>query len=148
MLLEYDNTICNADWQVEEKIPPGYCRVYYVYGGQVQYTDNQRQTELRHGYLYIFPSASPYKMEQNASDPLCCTFMHMDISPSMVTNLIELRVEKNGFLEHLLLAFVSAIHNKERKLVFALAEAFELFLAERGLTLTPVHSLSDVSCIH
>ncbi|MBN1777724.1 MAG: helix-turn-helix transcriptional regulator [Clostridiales bacterium] len=144
MLLEYDNTTCSACWRIDEKIPTGYCRVYYVYGGEVHYADSRRQIRLRPGTLYVFPSASPYRMRQNAADPLRCTFMHIDVSPSMVAKLIECRVEENGFLWHLLHALAAAIGKKDRRLVYALAEVFELYVVEHRLVAAPVHPLSDV----
>jgi len=144
VLLEYDNTTVTADWRIEEKIPAGYCRVYYVYGGEVHYADSRRKARLRPGHLYIFPSASPYRMRQNAADPLRCTFMHIDIAPSTLIKLIDCRVDKDSFLEHLLLAFAAAISEKDRKIIFALAEVFELYIAQHELAEAPIHELSRV----
>ncbi|HPF88135.1 MAG TPA: hypothetical protein PK537_08810, partial [Candidatus Limiplasma sp.] len=109
MLLTYGNTTCSADWRIDEKIPTGYCRVYYVLGGSVQYQDNQLCTNLKHGYLYIFPSASPYRMRQRIEDPLRCTFIHIQVSPAQVTSLIVCPVENDGVLHYLLLALSAAI---------------------------------------
>ncbi len=143
MLLAYGNTVCSADWRIDENIPAGYCRVYYVLGGKVQYEDGQRQAALQSGWLYIFPSASPYRMRQDAADPLRCTFMHIDLSPAPVAALIECPVEDNGFLKHLLLALSAAIDAKDRKLVHAMAEVFALYAVEHGLVTPPAHSLSE-----
>ena len=57
MLLGYGNTVVNADWQFDEKLPPGFARVYYVYSGEVVYQDELCTTQLKPGYLYIFPSS-------------------------------------------------------------------------------------------
>ncbi|MFH1512553.1 MAG: AraC family transcriptional regulator [Bacillota bacterium] len=143
MLLAYGNTVCTADWRIDEITPAGYCRVYYVLGGKVQYEDGQRQAALRPGWLYIFPSASPYRMRQDAADPLHCTFMHIDLSPAPVAALIECPVEENPILKHLLLALSAAIGAKDRQLVHALAEVFELYAVEHGLVAPPAHSLSE-----
>lgn len=144
MLLAYGNTVCSANWRIDEKIPAGYCRAYYVLGGEVRYDDGQRRTPLKPGYLYIFPSASPYRMWQNPENPLRCTFIHIDIFPALTTELIECPVEKGGALGHLLMALQSAIGDADQKLVYALAEVLERYAAEHGLIAPPTHALARV----
>jgi len=144
MLLEYGVTVCPASWRVDEKIPAGYCRVYYVTGGTVHYADSQQKADLQHETLYIFPSAAPYRMRQVIADPLRCTFMHLDFSPLTVTELIAYPVQENSLLKHLLQAISASILDSDYKLLYALADTFELFAVEHDLVPPPVHSLAQV----
>ena len=142
MLLSYGNTLCPPGWRIDENIPAGYCRVYYVRGGRVVYTDSQRHTELLPGHLYIFPSASPYRMRQDIANRLHCTFIHIDVSPALVSELVECAVTDNSLLKHILLALAAAIDLGDRKLVYALADVFELYALEQRFIVPPVHALS------
>lgn len=144
MLLTYGNTVCSPDWRIDEKIPAGYCRVYYVLGGIVRYDDDQRQTLLKSGHLYLFPSATPYRMWQNAADPLRCTFIHIDIFPSLATELIECPVEDGTTLKHILEALSCAIDDGDQMLIYALSEVLERYAAGRGLIAPPTHALAKV----
>ena len=85
MLMLYGNTTVAPSWEVIEKIPPGYSRVYYIYGGEVVYTDDSCRKCLKTGYLYIFPSAAAYAMLQNPENPLVCTYLHIDLFPILTT---------------------------------------------------------------
>lgn len=144
MLLQYGNTICNVDWKIDEKVPLGYSRVYYVYGGEVEYEDEQGKTKLKDGYLYIFPSATTYKMKQNRQNPLHCTFLHIDVFPALISNLIEIEVEKNPALKHLLISFSASIDENDLVLTHAVADVFEVYCKEHSLIVSPTNQISAV----
>jgi len=144
MLLVYGNTVCPQDWRIDEKIPVGYCRVYYVLGGEVRYTDSQHQADLVPGRLYIFPSATPYRMRQNVANPLRCTFIHIDIFPSLVTELVECQLDGNPTLLHMLMALTSAIDDADKVMIDALADVFEQYTITHHLIAPPVHSLTKI----
>ena len=144
MLLAYGNTVCSLDWQIDERIPTGYCRVYYVLGGEVHYEDSQQRLCLQRDHLYIFPSAAPYHMRQNAENPLCCTFIHIDVFPSMVTDLIECPVNDGSALKHTLLALSCAIEAEDQALLHALVDVLEQYAYAHQLIAPPVHALSRI----
>lgn len=90
------------EWHVKEISPVSYCRVYYVHAGEVVYRDEHTIRQLRTGYLYVFPSTLPYEMTQNPKNPLTCLFLHIDIFPHLLSELVEIQVEEGAFLKHLL----------------------------------------------
>lgn len=102
MLFLYSSVTVQEDWYVKETCPPSYCRIYYVHSGHVIYRDEHTEKELRVGHLYIFPSAKPYEMTQDADNPLKCLFLHVDISPLLLSEIIELEVKEKSFLYFLL----------------------------------------------
>lgn len=89
-------------WHVEEICPASYCRVYYVHAGNVVYRDEYTTKQLCAGCLYIFPSTLPYEMVQDPEDPLNCLFLHIDVSPKLLSKLVEIEVEEGTFLSCLL----------------------------------------------
>lgn len=80
MLLACGYETVPRDWHVKDTTPPLYCRAYYVISGDVTYYAENMCTKLRHGYLYVFPSAIPHEMVQNPDNPLTCLYLHLDIS--------------------------------------------------------------------
>lgn len=144
MLLEYGNTVVNLEWRIDEKIPPGYSRVYYVYSGEVEYEDYQCKTFLKSGYLYIFPSASTYRMKQNPQNRLHCTFIHIDVFPALITDLVEIRIEDNPVLKYILFSIAASIDAEDIKLTFTLADVFEIYCKEHNLLISPIQQISNV----
>ena len=102
MLILHGSETVPADWHVKESSPPAYCRVYYVRSGHVLYKDRHTMKKLLPDHLYVFPSTCPYEMEQDPSRPLNCFFMHIDIAPHLLSELLELPVRKGSFLDSLL----------------------------------------------
>jgi AraC-like DNA-binding protein len=130
LLLEYGNALCDVSWKIDEKVPLKYSRVYYVYDGEVEYADAQLKTCLKPGYLYIFPSTTIYTMKQNIHNRLHCTFMHIDFFPFQLTELIEMPIEKNSALKHILCSIAECINENNTKLINALADVFKLYCTE------------------
>lgn len=109
MLLACGYETVASDWHVNEKSAPLYCRAYYVLSGDVVYRCGSAAQSLRPGYLYVFPSTVPYRMEQDPSHPLKCLYLHLDIFPNLLTELLELKVTEDSFLFHLLNAMILGI---------------------------------------
>lgn len=144
VLLQYGNVTVDRDWVVEEKMPPGYSRVYYVYGGEVIYNDDQQKIPLQAGSLYIFPSASPYSMKQNPQNRLNCTYFHIDIFPALTTDLVEVPVYGNPVVNYLLRSIAESIDAEETKVTFALVDVFEIYCKEHHLFISPAKQISKV----
>jgi AraC family transcriptional regulator of arabinose operon len=144
MLLQYGNATVEREWKVEEKVPPGYSRVYYVFDGEVKYKDSERTTGLRKGYLYIFPSASGYSMTQNPLNRLNCAFMHIELFPSLITGLIEIPVEEHPVLKCIMLAFTAGVDAGDRKVIEALSDVFVIYCREHGLITSSEEKIAGV----
>lgn len=102
MLFLHGLTTVDPEWYVKEISPASYCRVYYVHAGMVVYRDEHTVKRLRIGHLYVFPSTRPYEMEQTPENPLNCLFLHVDIFPHLLSELVEIQVEEESFLKYLL----------------------------------------------
>ncbi|MHB1454705.1 MAG: helix-turn-helix domain-containing protein [Saccharofermentanales bacterium] len=144
MLLQYGNATVESEWKVDEKVPPGYSRVYYIFDGEVKYEDSERTTGLRKGYLYIFPSASGYSMKQNPLNPLNCAFMHIELFPSLITALIEVPVEEHPVLKCILMAFAAGIDAGDLKVIEALSDVFVIYCREHGLITSSEDKIASV----
>ena len=134
MLLNYGDDKVPPDWHVLEKSPPGYSRVYYIKGGSVTYHDKTGSRNLRTGSVYIFPSDAGYELCQDREDTLECTFMHLDLSPAAVYELVETDSEDNDFILNFFGVFGSAVRQKCEPLIRALADVFEIYCDEKGIT--------------
>jgi len=144
MLLEYGNAVCGPEWVINEKVPLGFSRVYYVYNGEVAYRDEQLETYLKPGFLYIFPSASIYSMKQNINNPLNCTFMHIDFFPSILTELVEVPIHTMPALKYILLSIAESINANDIKLIHELAEVFKVYCKEHQLITSPDSKISKL----
>ena len=115
MLLDYGVTTVWPEWFVTENKPCGFCRVYYVCGGSVRCITGEETFALQTKTLYLFPSAAPYRLEQDCDNPLQCTFLHLDLLPRVVRSCITIPVGESGTLFYLLRTIRSAIiHNNSR----------------------------------
>lgn len=138
MLLTYGTITVKPGWMVTEESAPGYCRLYYIYSGEVVYTDEKIQKQkLKPGRFYIFPSSAKYQMRHNPQNPLSCTFLHIDILPYILTDMVDLRVRDGSLLKHLLQSIECAISDQNQQITEALAEAVKLYLIDNKYLLLP-----------
>jgi len=98
MLLLYGSRMVRKDWHVKEEEPVLYCRVYYVQDGHVVYKEEHTEKLLKKGHIYVFPSNKPYEMVQDPENRLQCLYLHIEIAPYLVSELVELSVEQDSFL--------------------------------------------------
>ena len=136
-----------ANWHVTEKAPTVYCRIYYLYSGQVLYRDAQTARNLKSGCLYVFPSTLPYEMSHNPNDPINCLFLHVDIAPFLLSSLLELPVSQDSFLLHLLEAMDTYIHCHPQKeidsVMESLAAALVTYLVSAEYLQAPPGKIAD-----
>ena len=60
MLYTFGLVTVDETWTVEEAKPVGFSRVYYVYDGDVTYSDSKTTLKLRKNHIYIFPFYNLY----------------------------------------------------------------------------------------
>lgn len=137
MLLEYGALTVDESWIVTEASAIGYSRVYYVYSGDVCYTDGSRKAMLKRGHLYIFPSCIPYKITHDPQKPLCCQYVHLDLFPIMVTDLVEINVDENPFLKPFFEALLPVIQERKEELVSSMTDTFVLYAVQNGFFTYP-----------
>jgi len=106
---------CLQTWRVCERKAPGYSRVYYIVGGLVFYRENGINKKLQTNTLYIFPANKAYIIEHSPSDCIECLWLHLDFLPIMVDELIEIFVEGESSLQHLLQALIAYILSTDAK---------------------------------
>lgn len=95
-LLAYGNGVQLTSWKVEESKPVGYCRIYYIAGGTVWYEDENGRQDLKHHSLYFFPSVKSYEIHHDPLDPIDCLWWHIDLFPTLVSELIKLDVKDDS----------------------------------------------------
>jgi AraC-like DNA-binding protein len=144
LLLIYGNVHCDYTWEVDEKNPAGYSRVYYVYDGEVDYTDAEENIRLKPGCLYIFPSVTAYHMKQNINKRLYCTYMHIDFSPSVLSRVVEVQVEKVPALKYMLCSIKESIDANDTRILNKLADVFAVYCMEHKLVPSPDDHISRV----
>lgn len=127
MLLEYGTCTVRPEWVVTENTPTGYSRFYYVFSGDVIYTDDACTTRLKSGYLYIFPSSAPYQMAQNPQNPLCCLYLHLDLFPILVTDFISIDVNEFPFLKGFLDTLNLAVMKEGIKIIYSMVDTLYLY---------------------
>jgi len=125
--------MADSTWEVTEKTPPGYLRIYFIHKGLVEYISHGKPRILERDNLYILPSASSYKMIQDPEDFLECTFMHLDISPAAVTDLINLDIPDNSALRHILNALSISIDYEDDHMIDLLSGVFTAYCEDRNL---------------
>lgn len=97
-------------WNVPASAPPGYSRVYYLLSGDVVYRSASVHKKLNAGSLYIFPASKSYSISHTPPNCICCLWFHIDFLPTVVDELLEIPVEENSSLFHLLHAAMATIH--------------------------------------
>lgn len=133
MLLDCGVTTVWPEWFVTEDKPCGFSRVYYIEDGSVRCFAGNESFPLLPGTLYLFPSAAPYRLEQDPADPLRCTFLHLDLLPRVLRHCIEIPVAQESTLFFLIAAIRSAVSGKALRSAAALSEALTEHLAEKKL---------------
>ena len=98
MLLLCGDITVEEKWTVDEPVAPLYARVYYIDSGEVYYCADGNETMLKPGHLYCFPTIRPYRLRQNPAHPLQCLYLHLDLTPGMLSTLVELPIDANSFL--------------------------------------------------
>lgn len=137
MIIEYGNTKVSEQWFVTEETATGYSRIYYVFDGDVTYSDSNQTCKLEKDFLYILPTTSPYKMKQNKNNRLECTFIHIDFSPLFLKKIIGIKVEKDTLMYFILNSIRKAIEKKKKRLIISTCLALEVFLTEEKIFSLP-----------
>lgn len=98
VLLMKGSGVQRKDWNVNEPVAAGYCRVYLVEAGNVIYEQSGQKRQLLTDTLYIFPATVPYRMVHDPEKPLQCLWFHIDFFPVRLSSLIELPLVQNKTL--------------------------------------------------
>lgn len=112
MLLDYGIGTQSASWHVLESKAPMYARVYYILGGKTTYTSGSCTKVLKKGFLYIFPSHTPYEMTTAPTDPISCLYLHLDLHTADLSHLVTVEAEKDLQLTHLIQVIRDAIEGE------------------------------------
>ena len=133
MLIEYGNTTVSPDWELIERVPTGYSRVYYVLSGDVTYESGNEIKHLKPGYIYVLPSTVPYHVWRSQRCDFSCTYLHVVFDLSHVCGLIELDPAEDTCLFHYIAAIRKAIVEKRIELLERMADCFSEFLRKNPL---------------
>ena len=128
MLIEYGNTVVLPSWELNEKAPTGYCRIYHVLEGDVTYEAGDTRCALKPGFLYVLPSLIPYHVWRRKDVDFACTYLHVDFGRYSVNGLIGLPVGEDTCLSAFVRTLSLAIREEKIELLEQLAEAVPAFL--------------------
>lgn len=143
MLAEYGNVLVSEDWFVRENAPCGFVRVYYVHGGDVTYTDCDTKVKLKAGEIYLFPSAKAYSMQQNPSNPLLCTYIHMRTEPRLLKQIVKLDRQIHRLAYSLFDTIKCASESADGRVITYLERAFEEYCDENNIFLMPDRAIAE-----
>ena len=97
-LLEGGCLTCPPTWKVPKQ-RYSYHRLYYIYGGDVVCTFDDRKVKLLPGHLYVFPSKFiPYGISHRVEAPLKVLWCHFGLIPDFKNNLIDIDVARESAL--------------------------------------------------
>lgn len=144
MILQYGITSCPPEWIVDEKISPGFSRLYYITGGEVTYYCREERQDLQRGYLYFFPSAVPYTIIHNPDNPLECLYFHLDFFPRDLQRISGFPLFEHPVLISIVKALELSIENSTVFTLKPLIETVILYCREKKLLHFPDSELSPV----
>jgi AraC-like DNA-binding protein len=124
MLLEYGNTTAAPDWKLNEEAAVGYARVYYVHEAEVLYEDGRVRTSFKPDTLYVLPTSHPYRAWKVSMQSFRCMYMHIDLFPLSVAELIERPVFPDTSMYHYLETIRRLIAEKNVRMIYELADCF------------------------
>ena len=133
LVIEYGLVAVGEDWKVDEPKPVGFSRLYYVMSGEVYYDDGHSVMELKNGHLYFFPSTISYKISHNPANPLKCLFLHLILTSNIINNLIEMPIEEDSFLFHLLSALKYAVIDNNNILINEISDILEIYCSQKNI---------------
>lgn len=100
-IMQKGYTICPENWGMVNESALFY-RVYYVYGGNAWLCKDNMITQLKKGYLYLFPMMNPYTMWHDPSHPLDVLWFHVEMAVGTFEGFPCLCVEEQSIIWHLL----------------------------------------------
>lgn len=90
IVMQYGDALQKSDWIVQESQPPQYVRIYLIHSGDVVYHDAVSRIPLKKGRLYVFPAQQAYSLIQSKENPIDCMWIHADVFPYIVRQMVEI----------------------------------------------------------
>jgi AraC-like DNA-binding protein len=144
MLLEFGNTVAELNWQLDENLPTGYSRVYYVQEADIMYRDAKTECALMPNTLYALPSSAPYRAWRLSDKDFRVTYMHIDFFPKAVSSLVTMPVQPGSALESFLMCIYRAIDEGKTNLVHSLARSFETVFEHEKNFIHPSGQMTNI----
>lgn len=136
MVLLFGKRKVNKNWIVEENEASVFMRMYFIFGGECFYKDDEQEIKLKKNYIYFFPSNKAYKLWQNTENRLECLFLHMTIAPDTMDRLIEIDIEEDNFLKGIITSLSDLSEKNDAELISSLAESLNIYLHKKAFSKT------------
>lgn len=150
-LLAWGNTKLDSSWSVKETSNCSYIRIYHLTSGSILYSDSSMSCNLDSGSIYILPSHAPFSMKLAPGRLTSCTWLHMNIYPVLVKNLMAIPyTEKQDLLFGLIRCIMDEPYPPAEKLSHC-SEIFMQDLYQQGYLEKPDPAFSpvlDYLCVH
>ena len=124
MLLTYGEQTVDKDWGVTEPMPTAFARVYYVRDGEAVFTSHNKEIKLKHNTIYVLPTITAYSVKHNPQKPLRCLYVHLDMSPNIIKEVIEIELKNENFLLNLFNCISIAISQNNQYIIMMLCNIF------------------------
>lgn len=150
-LLAWGNTGLNSSWSVTETSNCSYIRIYHLTSGSICYSDTAASCSLDSRFIYILPSHAPFTMKPAPGTLINCTWLHMNIYPILVKNLISIPYTKK---QNLLFDLIRCIMDGPYPPAGELSNCAEIFMQDlylQGYLERPDPAFSpviDYMCVH
>ena len=150
-LLAWGNTELDSSWYVTEKSNCSYIRIYHLTSGSICYSDTAMSCALDTEAVYILPSHAPFTMKPAPGTDTHCTWLHMNIYPVLVKELLSIPyTQKQALLFSLMRCIMEEAYPPAASLSHC-AEIFIQALYQIGCLEKPDPAFSpvlDYLCVH
>jgi AraC-like DNA-binding protein len=144
-LLDLDDAICDDKWSVNMD-NYSYRRIYFVKGGDAIYKSLTREVKLKPFHLYLFPTNEKYQITHNPESPLNHLWFHVNITPLIVEQFVEIDLKVKSEIGCLLDALKFIIFNGRNfdRLVDCLKLLFEILIDKRFISFHYINKTDDI----
>lgn len=115
-----DESLTYKNW-IYENVNVNFSRMYYILEGEAFVIFKKQKIRLKKGYLYFFPAKTEYTVYDNPNLRLLHTYVHIITQPK-ITDLHEICVESDPFLNECINLLRSHIHDKNISTVTAISK--------------------------
>ena len=98
-VFDYNERYTDIIWDYPNITRP-FSMIYYVVGGDAQYTIDNKTHTFEHNHLYIFPSNTKLSLYKKPEDKFYISFIHAALFPEL-THVIDLDVKSDRFLSQI-----------------------------------------------
>lgn len=129
-VFDYNERYTDIIWDYPNITRP-FSMIYYVVGGDAQYTIDNKTHTFEHNHLYIFPSNTKLSLYKKPEDKFYISFIHAALFPEL-THVIDLDVKNDRFLSQIVSLIRQYIKKANTIYVRKLTELLVSYISEQS----------------